>query len=114
MLQVTHEILLQVNSVLKSTSKYASSSRRGKRTTMHMVEEEGELGNSKGVMIWLRFSCDVMSEVKEKPHTASKLDRLCSKQDDREERSAKLEDPIGKVSQRGGLSERKRCSLPGG
>ena len=27
---------------------------------MHIVEEMGELGNSKEVMIWLRLSCDLM------------------------------------------------------
>jgi hypothetical protein len=49
---------------------YASPSRRGIWTTMYIVEEVGELGNSKGVMIWLRLSCNVLSEVKGKPHSA--------------------------------------------
>jgi hypothetical protein len=49
---------------------YASSSRRGIGTTIHIVEEKGELGKSKGVMIWLRFSCNLMSEVKGKPRSS--------------------------------------------
>jgi hypothetical protein len=43
---------------------YASSPRRGIQTTIPIVEEMEELGKSKEVMIWLRFSCNLLSEVK--------------------------------------------------
>jgi hypothetical protein len=39
---------------------YASSSIKGIQAAMHIVEEMGELGKSKAVMIWLRLSCDLM------------------------------------------------------
>jgi hypothetical protein len=39
---------------------YASSSLKGIQTTMHIVEEMGELGKSKEVMVWLRLSCELL------------------------------------------------------
>jgi hypothetical protein len=39
---------------------YVSSSIKGIQTTIYIVEEMGELGKSKEVMIWLRGSCDLM------------------------------------------------------
>jgi hypothetical protein len=87
-----------MNSVPKCTLKYASSSIKCIWVAGYILEGMREPGKSKEVMMWLRFSCNLMSLVEEKPSSSKvpKIYRLCNKQESRENRSAKPGDTIEK------------------